>query len=96
MRQEPHGRRGRQGAGRAILPGMSKKADFTQIAFRVVQKATHQEPAAEEPKPLTPKAAAGRKGGLKGGKARAAMMTAEERQERARKAAQKRWGKEPA
>jgi hypothetical protein len=34
----------------------------------------------------------GRKGGLKGGKARAARMTAEERSEAARRAARKRWG----
>lgn len=35
----------------------------------------------------------GRKGGLKGGKARAAGMTAEQRKDAARKAAQARWGK---
>lgn len=72
---------------------MSKKPkpDFTQIAFRVAQKAAHLEPPAEEPEPLTPKAAAGRKGGLKGGKNRAAKMTPEERRESARKAALARW-----
>ncbi len=37
--------------------------------------------------------ALGRKGGLKGGKARAANMTAEERSDAARKAAQARWKK---
>ena len=37
--------------------------------------------------------ALGRKGGLKGGKARAAQMTAERRTEIARKAAKARWGK---
>ena len=71
---------------------MSKKPDFTQVAFRVMQKATHQEPAAEEPKPLPPKAAAGRKGGQKGGKARAAKMSPEERKASARLAAMARWG----
>ena len=35
----------------------------------------------------------GRKGGMKGGKARAAKLTAEERSESARKAAQARWQK---
>lgn len=35
----------------------------------------------------------GRKGGLKGGKARAAKMTAEQRADTARKAAKARWGK---
>ncbi len=37
--------------------------------------------------------ALGRKGGLKGGKARAANMTAEQRAEAARKAAKARWEK---
>ncbi len=35
----------------------------------------------------------GRKGGLKGGKARAAKLTAEQRSEIARKAARSRWAK---
>jgi hypothetical protein len=35
----------------------------------------------------------GRRGGLKGGKARAAKMTAAERSESARKAAKARWAK---
>ncbi|HEY6324650.1 MAG TPA: hypothetical protein VJA16_24155 [Thermoanaerobaculia bacterium] len=65
---------------------MGKKPDFTQVAFRVAQQATRQAPA-EEPKALPPKAAAGRKGGLKGGKARAAKLTPDERTEAARKAA---------
>ena len=38
--------------------------------------------------------ALGRRGGLKGGKARAAGMTAEERSEAARKAARARWEKD--
>jgi hypothetical protein len=48
-----------------------------------VPKDTGKDPAA---------VALGRKGGLKGGKARAASMTAEERSEAARRAARKRWG----
>jgi hypothetical protein len=39
--------------------------------------------------------ALGRKGGLKGGKARAAKMTSEQRTETARKAAKARWKKAP-
>jgi len=72
---------------------MSKqpKLDFTQVAFRIGQKAAHLEPPAEEAEPLPPKAAAGRKGGQKGGKARAAKLTPEERSESARKAAEARW-----
>ena len=38
----------------------------------------------------------GKKGGLKGGHARAAKMTAEERSESARKAVQARWAKQKA
>jgi len=70
---------------------MAKKPDFTQVAFRIGQKATHQEPE-PEPEKLSPKAAAGRKGGLKGGKARAAKLTETERSEAAKKAASVRWG----
>lgn len=48
---------------------MGKKPDFFQVAVRVGQQATRTAPP-DEPKALPPKAAAGRKGGLKGGKAR--------------------------
>ncbi len=72
---------------------MSKKPkpDFTQVAFRIGQQAARLEPPVAEAEPPSPKAAAGRVGGLKGGKARAAKMTPEERAESARKAAQARW-----
>jgi hypothetical protein len=77
-----------------------RDSDFAVTAFRVVQEATGQvEPAPEETEPelyegKNPHAVAlGRLGGLKGGKARAAKMTPEQRREIARKAAQKRWGK---
>jgi hypothetical protein len=76
---------------------MSKKPkpDFTQVAFRVVQQAAHLEPKApEQEEPLSPKAAAGRKGGQRGGKARAAKLSPEERAESARKAARARWSGE--
>ncbi len=49
------------------------------------ERVTKKDPAA---------VALGRKGGLKGGKARAANMTPEERSEAARKAALARWNKE--
>lgn len=68
------------------------KPDFTQIAFRVAQQAAHLEPPAAEPEPLSPKAAAGQKGGLKGGKARAEKLSPEKRTEAAKKAAAARWG----
>lgn len=74
-----------------------KDHDFAVNAFRVVEEATGQ--AEPEGKPLSTEAknpnavALGRLGGLKGGKARAANMTPEQRKEIAKKAAQKRWNK---
>src|SRR5687768_14730541 len=86
------------------MPNRSRKTkrdhDFATIAFRVVQEATGEKaPTQDEPqKPeLTPEerraaaAALGRRGGLKGGKARAAKLTPEQRSESARKAAEARW-----
>ena len=69
-----------------------KEHDFAVTAFRVVQEATGQvEP--EPPKVSKPFDAKGlgHKGGLKGGKARAAKLTPEQRQEIAKKAAKARW-----
>jgi hypothetical protein len=60
-------------------------ADLNQMAYRVVQHAT------EPQVPETPAQRTGRKGGLKGGKARAAKMTPEQRSAIARKAALARW-----
>jgi len=60
-------------------------ADLNQLAARLVQKATEPQPeesAAER---------SGRKGGLRGGRARADKLSAERRSEIARKAAQARW-----
>jgi hypothetical protein len=60
-------------------------ADLNQVAYRIVREST-------EPRlPKTPAQVNGRNGGLKGGKARATKLTAEERSEMARKAAQARW-----
>jgi hypothetical protein len=70
---------------------MGKKPDFFQVAVRVGQQATRTAPPAEMVLLVSPKAAAGRKGGLNGGKARAAKLSPEERSEAARKAARARW-----
>jgi hypothetical protein len=79
------------------MPKRSRKPagrDFNQIARSVVDKATgvangHAKPEkAKDPEAV----ALGRKGGLKGGKARAATMTKAERSESAKKAARARWG----
>ncbi len=73
------------------------KPDFTQVAFRIAQQAAHLDaPPAAHVETLSPKAAAGRKGGLKGGNARAEKLTAAERSASAQKAARKRWEKESA
>ncbi len=69
----------------------SSKGDFAQNALRVVEISTGQ--------PLVPKpkneaaVALGRLGGLKGGRARAERLTAEERKEIAQRAAKQRWAK---
>ncbi len=78
--------------------------DANPLARAVVDLATGQAPVEPEPAPApdveTPsdvlrRAAAelGRRGGLKGGKARAANLSAEKRAEIARKAAAARWNK---
>ncbi len=78
------------------MPDRSRKRprDPNQLAKLIVDLATGE---AEEPDPDAGKNPAavelGRKGGLKGGKARAASMTPEERSEAARRAASARWAK---
>ncbi len=71
-----------------------RPADFNARAFQSVAILTGTAP---EPEPEDPvKAAAallGRHGGLKGGKARAASLTPEQRREIAQKAAAARWKK---
>ncbi len=68
--------------------------DFAETAFKVFQQAIGETP--EEPVEPPKNAAAvelGRLGGLKGGKARAAKLTPEQRSEIARNAVKKRWEK---
>jgi len=70
-----------------------KDHDFSVNAFRVVQEATEQVQPKTKPKRVFDAVAMGRRGGLKGGKARAEKLTAEQRSEIAKKAAQARWRK---
>jgi hypothetical protein len=79
---------------------MTKKKDhdFSIKAFRVVEQATKDTETIEiesiQIEGKNPNAVAlGRLGGLKGGKARFAKLTPEERKEIAQKAAQARWKK---
>lgn len=73
----------------------SKPRDLNQLAARLVHDATSDESQDDDGGPYGGKNPAavelGRRGGLKGGKARAAKLTPEERAAQARKAAQARW-----
>ena len=77
----------------------SKKKDTQQLARHVLDsvvpdaepKKKAAKPASKKPKKDPAAVALGRKGGLKGGPARAAKLTPEQRAESARKAAKARW-----
>ena len=80
------------------MPERSRKRprDPNALAFQVVGEATGEIEPADPDAGKDPAAVAlGRKGGLKGGKARAASMTPEQRSESARKAAAARWEHRP-
>jgi len=72
----------------------NRPTDVNELARQLVDEATGEAPRFDPNEGKDPAAVAlGRKGGLKGGKARAAKLTAEERTESARRAAQARWEK---
>lgn len=76
------------------MPDRSRKRprDPNQLGKLIVDLATGEAEDATDDAGKDPAAVAlGRKGGLKGGKARAASMTREERREAAQRAAQARW-----
>jgi hypothetical protein len=80
------------------MPDRSSKrpTDVNELARQLVDEATGDAPKYDPDAGKDPAAVAlGRKGGLKGGKARAAKMTPELRSEAARRAAQARWATEP-
>lgn len=78
------------------MKNSKRPRDTNQLAKSIVDLSTGQ--AAEEKLEDSGKdpaaVALGRKGGLKGGKARAASLSPEKRSEIAKKAAQARWNKE--
>lgn len=84
------------------MPERSRKrpTDVNELAAQLVREATKNEPATNETETPAddgkdPAAVAlGRRGGLKGGRARAERMTPEERSEAARRAAKSRWQRE--
>ncbi len=71
-----------------------KKLDLNQLAKRILDESTGDAPKTNQP-PAKNEAAAvsGALGGKKGGAARAAKLTAEQRSEIAKKAASGRWKK---
>lgn len=81
-----------------------REHDFSVTAFRVVQEATTEQEDTladdnqselQAPGGKNPHAVAlGRLGGKKGGPARAARLTAAQRSEIAKRAAEARWGKQ--
>jgi len=76
------------------MPERSSKRprDLNALARRIVDEATGEAPP--EPESAKDPAAVelGRRGGLKGGPARAAKLSAKQRSEIAKKAARARWG----
>lgn len=82
------------------MPDRSRKRprDPNQLGKLIVDLATGEADGSpsEEPEKNPAAVELGRKGGLKGGKARAAKMTAEERSAAARRAAEARWSNRKA
>jgi hypothetical protein len=72
-----------------------KPADLNRLAAAIVDEATTAEAKSADDQKDPAAVALGRKGGEKGGKARAASMTAAQRSEAARKAAKARWQSRP-
>jgi len=73
----------------------SKKLDANQLAASVVARATGV-PTPRKHRKNPAAVALGRRGGLKGGRARADALTPEERSDIAKRAAVARWKKKPA
>jgi hypothetical protein len=76
------------------MPKRSRTEDVSEAAFRIVAEATRDrdsEEGAEKPAKNPAAVALGRLGGLKGGPARARMLSEQRRKEIARKAARARW-----
>ncbi|MCA1705387.1 MAG: histone H1 [Actinobacteria bacterium] len=78
-----------------MTKGLSRRPrDVNQLAASIVRDTTEDKP--DEPSPETVEETErlrenGRRGGLKGGRARADKLSAEQRSEIARKAARARW-----
>ena len=79
------------------MPDRSRKRprDVNELARQIVAEATGEAPPPPDPDAGKDPAAValGRRGGLKGGRARAESLTPEQRREAAKKAAAARWKK---
>ena len=75
------------------MPDRSRKrpVDLNSLASSIVADATDEDKAQSEDTRDPAAVALGRKGGLKGGRARADKLTPEQRSEAARRAAAARW-----
>ncbi len=75
------------------MPDRSRKrpTDLNALAASIVSDATDENKTEPEDTRDSAAVGRGRKGGLKGGRARADKLTGEQRSEIARKAAQARW-----
>jgi hypothetical protein len=71
----------------------TRKLDLNQLAKSIVDMATGEKDENKVADKNPAAVALGRLGGLKGGKARAAKLTAKKRSEIAKKAARARWNK---
>jgi hypothetical protein len=81
---------------REMTKRVKRPRDTNQLAKRILDLATGSASAPPPDQGKDPAAVAlGRKGGRKGGKARAAGMTPEERRVAMQKAANARWSKKP-
>lgn len=82
------------------MPKRSSKKrsrDTNVLAYQVVQESLGEAPPEpQEPEKDPAAVALGRKGGLKGGRARAKKLSSDERRAISRKAAQARWKKKQA
>ncbi len=77
------------------MPERSRKrpVDLNALAASIVSDATDEDKPEPEDTRDPAAVALGRKGGLKGGRARADKLTPEQRSQMARKASQARWGR---
>jgi hypothetical protein len=79
------------------MAAKKRPRDLNQLAASIVDVATSDEPRPNPDEGKDPAAISlGRRGGLKGGKARAEKLTAERRSAIAKKAATTRWAARPS